>query len=183
MTRKLKATRSSGNVFADIGFGHEEAENLMLRAQLMSRIREAARGITQREAAKKFAVSQPRLNDLVRGKIDKFSLDALVIMLAHAGMSIELKPPMHNSTAVRAAGDQGAPAKRVTSLRIDADVLEYFRSSGPDFQTRINQTLRREKERGEARLAASRGGVRPKPPEVREAKARYRAADRRRGRT
>ena len=91
MTGKLKMTRGSGNVFADIGFGAEEAENLLLRAQLMSRVSDMARGVSQREAAKKFGVSQPRLNDLVRGKIDKFSLDALVNMLAHAGMRVELK--------------------------------------------------------------------------------------------
>jgi predicted XRE-type DNA-binding protein len=91
MTGKLKVTRGSGNVFADVGFGAEEAQNLLLRAQLMSRICEVARGVTQREAAKKFGVSQPRLNDLTRGKIEKFSLDALVNMLAHAGMRIELK--------------------------------------------------------------------------------------------
>ena len=91
MTGKLKATRGSGNVFADVGFGAEEAENLLLRAQLMSRVSDMARGVSKREAAKKFGVSQPRLNDLMRGKIEKFSLDALVNMLAHAGMRIELR--------------------------------------------------------------------------------------------
>ena len=91
MTRKLKATRGSGNVFADVGFGPEEAENLLLRAELMSRICDLARGVSQREAAVRFGVSQPRLNDLMRGKIDKFSLDALVNMLAHAGMRVEFR--------------------------------------------------------------------------------------------
>lgn len=57
----------------------------------MSRIRDVARGTTQREAAKQFGVTQPRLNDLMRGKIGTFSLDALVNMLAHAGMRVELK--------------------------------------------------------------------------------------------
>lgn len=91
MSKRLKRTRSSGNVFADIGFGGDEADNLMLRAQLMSRIREAARELTQREAAVLYGVSQPRLNDLLRGKIDKFSLDALVNMLGRAGMRVELR--------------------------------------------------------------------------------------------
>ena len=91
MTAKTKVTRGSGNVFADIGFGPGEAENLLLRAELMSRISDMARGVSQRQAARKFGVTQPRLNDLVRGKIDKFSLDALVNMLAHAGMRVELK--------------------------------------------------------------------------------------------
>ena len=91
MTGKLKRTRASGNVFVDVGFATDEAENLLLRAQLMSRIRDAARGATQREAAKLFGVTQPRLNDLMRGKISRFSLDALVNMLSHAGMRVELK--------------------------------------------------------------------------------------------
>lgn len=91
MGGKLKRTRSSGNVFADVGFGSEDADNLLLRAQLMSRIRESARELTQREAAVLFGVSQPRLNDLLRGKIDKFSLDALVNMLGRAGMRVEMR--------------------------------------------------------------------------------------------
>ena len=91
MSEKLKRTRGSSNVFLDVGFSPDEAENLLLRSQLMSRIRDAARGTTQREAAKRFGVSQPRLNDLMRGKIGKFSLVALVNMLGHAGMRVELK--------------------------------------------------------------------------------------------
>ena len=91
MTEKLKITRGSGNVFLDVGFPPGEAENLLLRAQLMSRVLDAMRGMSPREGAKRFGVSQPRLNDLRRGKIDKFSLDALVNMLAHAGMRIEMK--------------------------------------------------------------------------------------------
>ena len=47
--------------------------------------------MTQTEAARALGVGQPRLNDLLRGKIDKFSLDALVNMLGHAGMRVELK--------------------------------------------------------------------------------------------
>ena len=90
MTERLKRTGGSGNVFLDVGFTPDEAENLLLRAQLMSRIRDVARGMTQREAAKQLDVSQPRLNDLLRGKINKFSLDALVNMLAHAGMRVQL---------------------------------------------------------------------------------------------
>ncbi|MFM9967013.1 MAG: helix-turn-helix domain-containing protein [Burkholderiales bacterium] len=84
-------TRGSANVFEDVGFSPNEAENLMLRAQLMDRVRDAAKGATQREAAKRFGITQPRLNDVMRGRIDKFSLDALVNMLGNAGMRIELR--------------------------------------------------------------------------------------------
>ena len=88
---RLKIERSSGNVFEDLGFSPGEAENLLLRAQLMSKIRSVARGMTQAQAAKRLGVTQPRLNDLLRGKIDKFSLDSLVNMLAAAGMRVELR--------------------------------------------------------------------------------------------
>jgi predicted XRE-type DNA-binding protein len=91
MSDRPAFTRGSGNVFLDIGFPKGEAENLLLRAQLMSRIRDAVRGETQREAAGRFGVTQPRLNDLMKGKIEKFSIDALVNMLAHAGMRVELR--------------------------------------------------------------------------------------------
>jgi predicted XRE-type DNA-binding protein len=90
VTARLKMTRGSGNVFQDVGFVADEAENLQLRAQLMSRIRDVARGMTQREAAKQFGLTQPRLNNLLRGKIDKFSLDALVLVATRAGMSVRM---------------------------------------------------------------------------------------------
>jgi predicted XRE-type DNA-binding protein len=91
MKSKLKIEHGSGNVFEDLGFSHGEAKNLMLRAQLMSKIRTVSRDMTQAQAAKRFAVSQPRINDLLRGKIEKFSLDALVNMLAAAGLSVEMR--------------------------------------------------------------------------------------------
>ncbi len=91
MSERLKIQRGSGNVFRDVGFAPEEAENLLLRAQLMSEIREVSRGMTQAQAAKRFGVSQPRINDVLRGKIDKFSLDALVNILAKAGLRVEMR--------------------------------------------------------------------------------------------
>ena len=89
---KPKVTRSSGNVFRDLGFAAEEAEHLRLRSLLMIELRKliAARGLTQKEAAALFGVTQPRVSDLVRGKITLFSLDTLVDMLAHAGARVEL---------------------------------------------------------------------------------------------
>jgi predicted XRE-type DNA-binding protein len=93
MTEKLKITHGSGNVFLDIGFSKAEAENLKLRSELMMRVEDFYRksGMTQTQAAKRLGLTQPRLNDLLKGKIDKFSLDALVNMLAHAGMRVELR--------------------------------------------------------------------------------------------
>ena len=55
---------------------------------MMAHLREliASRGLTQADAAALFGVSQPRVSDLVRGKIDLFSIDTLVDMLSHAGV-------------------------------------------------------------------------------------------------
>jgi predicted XRE-type DNA-binding protein len=88
MTTKIR--RSSGNVFQDLGFDREEAEHLKLRSDLMIEIRKVieARGLTQAAAAALFGVSQPRISDLVRGKIDLFSIDTLIDMLAHAGVRV-----------------------------------------------------------------------------------------------
>ena len=92
MTEELKITRGSGNVFRDLGFPHEEAQNLLLRSDLMTRIERYVKGsgLKQKNAAARLGVTQPRLNDLLKGKIDKFSLDALVNMLGHAGMRVEV---------------------------------------------------------------------------------------------
>lgn len=79
----------------------------------------------------------------------------------------------------RGRGPQRAPTKVLTTLRLDADVLEYFRATGAGFQTRINEALRLAKERGEARGAAARVVDATKPPEAREPKARYRASTQR----
>jgi predicted XRE-type DNA-binding protein len=90
MTAKVR--RSSGNVFRDLGFPAEEAESLRLRADLMVQIRRLIEGrkLTQAAAAKVFGVTQPRVSDLVRGKIDLFSIDTLVDMLARAGIRVGL---------------------------------------------------------------------------------------------
>lgn len=93
MTEKLKMVRGSGNVFLDLGYSREDAQNLILRSELMSRIERYVRssGKSQKECAARMGVTQPRLNDLLKAKIDKFSLDALVNMLGHAGMRVEFK--------------------------------------------------------------------------------------------
>lgn len=88
----IKIRRSSGNVFRDLGFSREESENLKIRSDLMIRLTELieARGLTQTQAAALFGVSQPRVSDLVRGKIDRFSIDTLVAMLGHAGVRVQV---------------------------------------------------------------------------------------------
>jgi predicted XRE-type DNA-binding protein len=69
--KSIRQTRSSGNVFLEVGFAPDEAENLLLRAQLTARIRDVARRTTQREAAKQFGLSQPRRNEVQSGRADE----------------------------------------------------------------------------------------------------------------
>jgi predicted XRE-type DNA-binding protein len=92
MSGKLKRTRGSGNVFADLGFDKVEAENLKLRAELMMHIEELYRksGMTQAQAAEALGLTQPRLNALLKGKIGLFSLDALVNVAGRAGLNVRL---------------------------------------------------------------------------------------------
>jgi predicted XRE-type DNA-binding protein len=69
-----------------------EAENMKLRSVLMIELKEhiEREGLSQSQAAKLFGVTQPRISDLMRGKIDLFGLDTLVNMLATAGMRVEM---------------------------------------------------------------------------------------------
>lgn len=68
-----------------------EAANMKARSDLMIAIRDAVDGwqLTQAEAATRLGVTQPRMNDLLRGRIDKFSLDALTILAIEAGLVVE----------------------------------------------------------------------------------------------
>jgi predicted XRE-type DNA-binding protein len=86
-----KILQSTGNVFRDLGFPCEEAENLKVRADLMIQISKLIRSrrLTQAQTAALFGVTQPRVSDLVRGKIERFSIDTLVAMLGHAGVHVQ----------------------------------------------------------------------------------------------
>ncbi|MDQ2728455.1 MAG: XRE family transcriptional regulator [Actinomycetota bacterium] len=69
-----------------------EAENMKIRSALMLEIATyiSDAGLTQTEAAQRFGVTQPRISDLNRGKINLFSIDALVNMLTVAGMHLDV---------------------------------------------------------------------------------------------
>lgn len=69
-----------------------ERESLKIKSRLMMDIEKYIKkhGITQKEAAKKMGVSQPRISDLVRGKVNRFTIDMLVNMLARLGVHVEL---------------------------------------------------------------------------------------------
>ncbi len=70
-----------------------QAENMKLRSSLMMALKDhlAREGISQGQAAKLFDVTQPRVSDLMRGKIELFGLDTLVNMAVAAGLHVEMR--------------------------------------------------------------------------------------------
>jgi predicted XRE-type DNA-binding protein len=71
----------------------EEAENMKLRSALVMALKNhlTRTEMSQAQAARLFGVTQPRISDLMRGKINLFSLDALVNMATAAGLHIEMR--------------------------------------------------------------------------------------------
>jgi len=71
----------------------EQAANMKARAELMIALRKTVEGwkVSQAMAAKRLGLTQPRLNDLLRGRINKFSLDALMMVATRAGLSVRVK--------------------------------------------------------------------------------------------
>ena len=89
---ELNAVAGSDNIFRDLGFPEAEAQNLLLRADLVVHIRKviAKLDVTQAEAAKRADITQPRMNDLVSGRTHKFTLDALVNVASQLDYTVKL---------------------------------------------------------------------------------------------
>jgi predicted XRE-type DNA-binding protein len=89
---KIKLTRSSGNVFRDIGFAPGEAEHLLVRADLLIKVQKVieSKRLTQAELAKTLRITRPRVSELLKGRIDLFTTDALIDILARLGVRVRL---------------------------------------------------------------------------------------------
>jgi len=89
---RVKMTRSTGNVFRDRRFTPDEAEHLRIRSDLLIQLQKtiSSQRLKQAEAAKLLDVTQPRVSDLMRGRIDLFSVDTLIDMLARLGIRVRL---------------------------------------------------------------------------------------------
>jgi predicted XRE-type DNA-binding protein len=85
--------RGSGDVWIDLGFTPAEASNLRMRSSMMMALDDfiTRNKLTQARAAKLLRVSQPRISDLMRGHIDRFTLDTLVKMVVRAGLEVDLR--------------------------------------------------------------------------------------------
>lgn len=86
----IEMYEGSSNIFKDIGFGTEEAANLLVRSQLISEIERIIKkkGWTQVQAAKALRVVQPRISELMSSRIDRFSVDILLKYLARLGKQV-----------------------------------------------------------------------------------------------
>src|SRR5688572_17870611 len=96
LDRSVRVTPSTGNVFRDLGFSDEESAHLLVRSDLMIEVQKfiASRRLTQAQVAKILHVTQPRVSDLLRGRVDLFSTDTLLDMLGRPGVQVRfvLKP-------------------------------------------------------------------------------------------
>ncbi len=90
MSKKIESFSSVWDAIADTP---EQAANLRARAELMRKIAAIvkASGWTQVEAARRCGVTQPRMNDLLRGRVSRFSLDALVNIATAIGRRVHLQ--------------------------------------------------------------------------------------------
>lgn len=90
---KKKTTKSSGNVFLDLGFEPAEAAVLQMRADLLGdlRIYIEKNNLTKAEAAKRLGLPQSRVSDLVQGKWEKFSLEMLITLETRLGRTVRVE--------------------------------------------------------------------------------------------
>jgi predicted XRE-type DNA-binding protein len=88
-----RVTRSSGNVFLDLGFPPHEAAVMLLRCELAEALRKwmAREGLTQAQAATRLGVVRPRISEIARNKVDRLSLDYLVGLCAKVGVSVAMR--------------------------------------------------------------------------------------------
>jgi predicted XRE-type DNA-binding protein len=93
MTDRAMKSEITDNVWDALADNAQEAANLKARAALLHAVRKAVESwdIPQAEAARRLGLTRPRLNDLLRGKLAKFSLDALVNVATAARLRIEIK--------------------------------------------------------------------------------------------
>ncbi|HXK06787.1 MAG TPA: helix-turn-helix transcriptional regulator [Verrucomicrobiae bacterium] len=90
----MKRNRSeSDDVFEQLGFSPIEAANLRLRSVMMDAVIEEIerRSLTQAKAAKIMGITQPRVSNLMAGKLHLFSVDTLIALLAKLGLRVEMK--------------------------------------------------------------------------------------------
>lgn len=93
---KLKSNQSCGNIFKDLGFPDDEAASMFARGQLAIEIRKIIerKGWSQRQAAKEMGIAQPRIAEIMKMRIEKFSIDTLIKYLGklHHKVTVIVEP-------------------------------------------------------------------------------------------
>ncbi len=94
--------KSSGDIFADIGFSPEEAEELNVKSALITTIHDTItrRKLTQKEAAKICRTDQPTLSKVLRGRMESVTIDRLTTWLTALGRTVEIRVRPYNRQAV-----------------------------------------------------------------------------------
>jgi predicted XRE-type DNA-binding protein len=92
MTKSV-ITPASENIFEDLGYSLQEAEYLIIRADLMLKIRSIiqSQGWSLEQAAEQFEASSDRIQALLNGKIGEFTIEQLITFLTRAGMKVRLE--------------------------------------------------------------------------------------------
>jgi predicted XRE-type DNA-binding protein len=92
MMAKISFEKSSGNVFADIGFSPAEAAEISVKAALVVAIKDtiSRRKLTQQGAAKLFGTDQPTLSKVLRGRMESVTIDRLAGWLTALGRDVEI---------------------------------------------------------------------------------------------
>lgn len=88
-----KITEPSGNIFLDLGFPPHEAAVMLLRAELAETLRKwmEHKHLSQAQVARKLGIAQPRVSEIVRGKVELLSLDYLAGLCAKAGLALDIR--------------------------------------------------------------------------------------------
>jgi predicted XRE-type DNA-binding protein len=89
----MRKSKIFTNVWDALENSSAEAAAMTTRSNVMAAVTDAVRGwnTTQADAARRLGITQPRLNDLLRGKINKFSLDTLLVLATRAGLKIKIE--------------------------------------------------------------------------------------------
>ena len=93
MNDEWHTTPTGGNIFIDLGFDPIEAKKLKIKSDLMIQISQWIKEnkLKQEDAAKVLKVSLPRISDVVRGKVGKFTIDTLIGMVELSGHQVDLR--------------------------------------------------------------------------------------------
>lgn len=91
MAKRIQSEKGSGNVFADIGLPNPE--EALAKAEIARQVNRilVARKLSQAEAGVILGIAQPRVSDLIRGRLGRFSLDKLIDFAKRSGNDVEIR--------------------------------------------------------------------------------------------